>query len=120
VPTSEMVSSHHQRQVRGLLSVVVHANEGSRNAKLNWSAFKMRQYIDAGIISRENAERLLMQAAAGLAATDGEASVWGTIQSGLSATGLPSSSVLGSLRRERTVGHFRQGSAHRSVDGDRA
>jgi hypothetical protein len=82
VPTAR---GHDQRCVRGLLSVVVHATDGTRNDKLNWAAFNMRQYIEAGIISRENAETLLMHAAADLIATDREARVWATIQSGLNA-----------------------------------
>jgi hypothetical protein len=83
VPLSLRITRHHQRSLCGLLTVVVHATEGSRNSILNWSAFKMRSYIEAGIVTRANAERLLMEAARGYAASDGKEAAWATIQSGL-------------------------------------
>jgi hypothetical protein len=43
----------------------------------------MRELIDAGVISRANAESLLMQAAEGYAASDGVRAAMATIQSGL-------------------------------------
>jgi hypothetical protein len=89
VPTA---TRHQQRCIRGLLSVVVNAPDGTRNDQLNWAAFKMRQYVEAGVISRTNAEVLLMEAASGYVATDGKDRAWATIQSGLgdvSDTSLP-------------------------------
>ena len=83
VPVSDSVSGHDQRCVRGLLAVVVHAVEGTRDDRLNWASFRMCQYIEAGIVTRENAEKLLMQAASGYAASDGAQAAWATIQSGL-------------------------------------
>ena len=72
-----------QRRVRGILSVVVHAVEGTRNTRLNWAAYSMRELIETGVVSRANAETLLMQAAEGYAASDGVSAALATIQSGL-------------------------------------
>jgi hypothetical protein len=83
VPVGDTVTNHDQRAVRGLLGVVAHAPEGERNTKLNWAAFRMRQYIKAGIVKREAAEVLLLEAASAYAADDGSLAAWRTIQSGL-------------------------------------
>jgi hypothetical protein len=81
---------HDQRRVRGILSVVVHAVEGTRNTRLNWAAYSMRELIEAGAITRASAETLLMQAAERYAASDGANAALATIQSGLgSAIGGP-------------------------------
>ena len=74
---------HDQRRVRGILSVVVHAVEGTRNTRLNWAAFSMRELIEAGVMSRANAETLLMHAAGRYAASDGVSAAMATIRSGL-------------------------------------
>jgi hypothetical protein len=57
--------------------------EGTRNTRLNWAAYSMRELIDAGVISRPNAETLLIQAAEGYAASDGVSAALATIKSGL-------------------------------------
>jgi hypothetical protein len=74
---------HDQRRVRGILSVVFHAVEGTRNTRLNWAAFSMRKLIKAGVMTRANAETLLLQAAEGYAASDGVSAALATIRSGL-------------------------------------
>jgi hypothetical protein len=74
---------HYHRRVRGILSVVVYAVEGTRNTRLNWAAYSMRELIEAGVISRANAETLLMQAAEHYAAADGVNAAMATIRSGL-------------------------------------
>ena len=74
---------HDQRRVRGILSVVVHAVEGTRNTRLNWAAYSMRELIDAGVITRPNAESLLLEAAEGYAASDGVSAALATVRSGL-------------------------------------
>jgi hypothetical protein len=80
----QLVSHRHdQRRVRGILSVVVHAVEGTRNTRLNWAAYSMRELIEAGVITRPSAEALLLQAAEGYAAADGVSAALATIQSGL-------------------------------------
>jgi Bifunctional DNA primase/polymerase, N-terminal len=74
---------HDQRRVRGILSVVVHTVEGPRNTRLNWAAYSMRELIEAGVMSRANAETLLMQATEHYAAADGVSAAMATIRSGL-------------------------------------
>ena len=74
---------HYQRRVRGILSVVVHAVEGTRNTRLNWAAYSMRELIEAGVITRASAESLLLEAAERYAAADGVNAALATIQSGL-------------------------------------
>jgi hypothetical protein len=81
-----------QRRVRGILSVVVHAVEGERNDKLNWAAYLMRrEFVDVGVMTRVNAETLLLEAAEDYIASDGVSAARATIRSGLgSATSVPS------------------------------
>ena len=46
----------------------------------------MRELISAGVISRANAEMLLVEAAEGYAASDGVSAALATIRSGLGST----------------------------------
>jgi hypothetical protein len=86
IPLSDTVTRRDQRQVRGLLGVVVNATEGNRNNALNWAAFKIgSQLVASGIVTRANAETLLLIAAAGYVATDGVDAALATIRSGLDA-----------------------------------
>jgi hypothetical protein len=105
VPLSDIVTRHHWRRVEGMLRCVVYGDEGNHNAVLNWAAYWIaRDLIPVGILTRENAETLLTQAASGYAKRDGMQAAWRTIQSGLRAglrdatrrTGGPSP-----LRKER-------------------
>ena len=105
VPLSDIVTRHHWRRVEGMLRCVVYGDEGNHNAVLNWAAYYIaRDLIPVGILTRENAETLLTQAASGYAKRDGMRAAWRTIQSGIRAglkdatrrTGGPSP-----LRKER-------------------
>jgi hypothetical protein len=82
-----------QRRVRGILSMVVEKHEG-RNDALNIAAYCLRELIANGVISRDAAEDLLIEAATlnGYVAKDGLAAAMATIRSGLGspATGGPS------------------------------
>jgi hypothetical protein len=75
---------HHQRRVRGILSRAVEKHEG-RNDALNIAAYCLRELIDAGVITREIAESLLIDAATlnGYIAKDGLCATIATIRSGL-------------------------------------
>jgi hypothetical protein len=86
VPLSKSVRLRDQRRVCGILSVVVHAVEGTRNTRLNWAAYSMRELIGSGVMSRANAETLLMCAAERYAASDGVSAALATIRSGLGST----------------------------------
>jgi hypothetical protein len=58
----------------------------------------MRELIEAGVITRPNAETLLMQAAEDYAASDGMSAARATIRSGLGpATSVPSPHFLDDL-----------------------
>jgi hypothetical protein len=46
----------------------------------------MRELIETGVVSRANAESLLLEAAEGYAATDGVSAALSTIRSGLGST----------------------------------
>jgi hypothetical protein len=46
----------------------------------------MRELIEAGVMTRANAESLLLKAAEGYAASDGVSAALATIQSGLGST----------------------------------
>lgn len=84
VPLSDTVTRHHQRRVNGILSIVTQRRE-YRNDGLNVAAYCFRELIEAGVASREVAERLLFGAAqvCGYVAKDGEAAAMATIRSGL-------------------------------------
>jgi hypothetical protein len=77
----------NKRRVLGLLNVLVQKREG-RNHALNTIGFAFRELIDAGVITRDAAESLLIDAATlnGYVAKDGLADAVKTIRSGL---GLP-------------------------------
>jgi hypothetical protein len=77
--------SRNQRRARELLKVVVQKSEGEQNDGLNWAAFRFRELIDAGAITRENAESLLFEAASlnGYIDRDGLRDAAKTIHSGL-------------------------------------
>jgi hypothetical protein len=80
-------SDHDRYRMRGLLRTVVQKPEGGQNNALNWSAYHFREWIDCGAISREDAERLLLEAArwSGYVERDGIADTVATICSGLGA-----------------------------------
>jgi hypothetical protein len=61
------------------------AVEGEQNKTLNTSAFDLGQLVGAGVLSRPEAERRLLEAAAGYVRKDGEAQARATIRSGLDA-----------------------------------
>jgi hypothetical protein len=93
VPLSATVNRHHQRRVIGILSIVTRRTT-YRNDGLNIAAFRFRELIDAGIVSRDVAEGLLLDAATvcGYVAKDGPEAALLTIRSGLGSTiGGPSS-----------------------------
>jgi hypothetical protein len=72
VPLSDIVTRHHWRRVEGMLRCVVYGDEGNHNAVLNWAAYYIaHDLIPVGILTRENAETLLTQAASGYAKRDG-------------------------------------------------
>ena len=86
VPLSDIVTRHHWRRVEGMLRCVVYGDEGNHNAVLNWAAYYIaHDLIPVGILTRENAETLLTQAASGYAKRDGMQPAWRTIQSGIRA-----------------------------------
>ena len=87
VPLSATVTRHHQRRVIGILSIVTRRTS-YRNDGLNIAAFRFRELIDAGIVSRDLAEGLLLDAATvcGYVAKDGVAAAIATIRSGLGST----------------------------------
>jgi hypothetical protein len=80
-------SDHDRYRMRGLLRTIVQKPEGGQNNALNWSAYHFREWIDAGAISREAAEELLLEAArwSGYVERDGLADTVATICSGLGA-----------------------------------
>jgi hypothetical protein len=93
VPLSAKVTRRDQRRVIGILSIVTRRTS-YRNDGLNIAAFSFRELIDAGIVSRDVAEGLLLDAAmvCGYVAKDGAAAAIATIRSGLGSTiGGPSS-----------------------------
>jgi hypothetical protein len=87
VPLSATVTRHHQRRVIGILSIVTRRTS-YRNDGLNIAAFSFRELIEAGIVSRDVAEGLLLDAATvcGYVAKDGVAAAIATIRSGLGST----------------------------------
>jgi hypothetical protein len=87
VPLSATVARHHQRRVIGILSIVTRRTS-YRNDGLNIAAFRFRELIDVGIVSRDVAEGLLLDAATicGYVAKDGAAAAIATIRSGLGST----------------------------------
>ena len=74
----------HQRRVRGILRVLVQTQR-LRNQALRDAAIQFGELVNAGIIPRADAERLLIMAAEinGYVAKDGEGEAWTTIRSGL-------------------------------------
>lgn len=103
VPLSDTVTRHHQRRVIGILSTVTTRREYRNNA-LNVAAFCFRELIEAGVVSREAAERLLFVAAevCGYVAKDGVNAAMATIRSGLGsapAIGGPSSFLVDDLAK---------------------
>jgi hypothetical protein len=79
------VRGRYQRRARELLQVVIQKPEGGQNAALNWASYRMRELVDAGAISREDA-RILLTEAAGLSGyidRDGLKAAAETIKSGL-------------------------------------
>ncbi len=58
--------------INGLIRVVRTAEEGTRNGRLNWSAFKMREHITRGSVTPSEAKQILLEAAgdAGLPAAE--------------------------------------------------
>ncbi len=65
------------------LDHLAQAREGNRNNALNKAAFNLAQFIEAGLLSREEVETLLQKTAR--AAGLGEAEIQKTISSGISA-----------------------------------
>lgn len=84
VPVTSTVKPRDQRRVLGLLRMVVQ-REHHRNNGLNIAAFCMRELIGAGVVTREAAETLLLDAATlnGYVAKDGDRAALATIRSGL-------------------------------------
>jgi Bifunctional DNA primase/polymerase, N-terminal len=84
MPISAGVRGRDQRRVRSLLLTLVQKSMG-RNAALNNAAFQFRELIEAGIVSREVALELLLEAATlnGYLAKDGHRETISTIRSGL-------------------------------------
>jgi hypothetical protein len=85
VPLSDAVTKSHRRRVEGMLKCVVYGEEGNSNAVLNWAAYWIARDLIPDVVTRENAEILLREAAGGYAKRDGMRAAWGTIQSGLRA-----------------------------------
>jgi hypothetical protein len=83
-PLSASVTRRHQRRVIGILSTVTTKRE-LRNNALNTAAFWFRELIEAGVVSRDVAARLLFRAAelCGYVAKDGPNAAMATIRSGL-------------------------------------
>lgn len=91
VPLSATVTRRHRRWVMSILNTVTQLHEG-RNDALNVAAFRLRELIEAGVLSRDAAEQLLFMAAqaCGYVAKDGDRAAMATIRSGLgSAIGGP-------------------------------
>jgi hypothetical protein len=59
---SDTATPRDQGRVRGILHTLVEKREG-RNDALNWAGFNLRQLVDAGVVTRANAEKLLLDAA---------------------------------------------------------
>jgi hypothetical protein len=79
------VRGRDQRRARGLLCTALLKPEHEQNDGLNWAAFRFRELIGAGAITRENAESLLVEVARanGYIARDGMQQAAATIRSGL-------------------------------------
>jgi len=101
VPLSTLINRRDQRRVCGWLSVVVHGDKGSRNARLFWAACRFGEFIAEGRLRSEVAEQLLFAAAPpDLAKDDGDQSVVATIASGLrngSTSGVASPHFVGEI-----------------------
>jgi hypothetical protein len=84
----------HQRRVRGILRVLVQTHS-LRNEALRDAAIQFGELIAAGIITRADAEQLLIMAAEinGYVAKDGEGDAWTTIHSGLNFQTTGASSI---------------------------
>lgn len=52
-----------ENSINGLVRTVREAREGTRNGKLNWAAFKMREHIARGAITQSEAHQELLAAA---------------------------------------------------------
>jgi hypothetical protein len=80
-------SDHDRYRMRGLLRTVVQKPEGGQNNALNWAAYHFREWIEAGAISHDAAQRLLLEAArmSGYVERDGIDDTIATICSGLGA-----------------------------------
>jgi hypothetical protein len=84
VPLSPKVTRRDQRRVIGILSIVTRRTE-LRNDGLNIAAFCLRELVNDGIVDRDVAEGLLLDAATvcGYVAKDGVNAALDTIRSGL-------------------------------------
>ena len=76
-------TAYGRAALAGESAAVRMAPEGSRNNQLYRSALKLGSLIADGRIDRGSVENDLLEAAAALAGTEGEASVWRTIASGI-------------------------------------
>lgn len=73
--------------MRSLISTLVNAQPGGRNAALNNAAWTLGRWIGAGALEQVEVENALYDAAVrnGLVADDGVRQTWTTIRSGLAA-----------------------------------
>jgi hypothetical protein len=83
IPPSNSIRPRDQRRVCGWLSLVVHAEKGTRNDRLFWAACRFGEF--EGRVTKDIAEQLLFAAACvcGLVQDDGQQSALATIASGL-------------------------------------
>lgn len=79
----EQRSPYVQAAFQGELNKVAQATEGSRNNSLNEAAFALGQFIEAGLLSRNEVERALTATALAIGLAENETAQ--TIQSGLTA-----------------------------------
>ncbi len=82
-PSDERIAAYVNAAVEAELEAVRSAPRGGRNNQLNASAFALGQLVGAGLLGEGEVAALLENAAQGLAADDGPASVRKTISSGL-------------------------------------
>jgi hypothetical protein len=76
------------RRLHGVLDAVASSGAGTRNGRLHWAACRAAEMITEGKMTREVAERVLLDAALESGLRGGESEARRTIASGLRSGGL--------------------------------